>query len=234
MTQTCSRSTQLIVAAVIAVVVIAGLTAFAYTSSNAALKNTAQWGLKSTAGAMAAQINASEIGGLHAGDENTTKYLAIAQKLRTMRSMNDDIINAYIVKVNTTDYSAAFLVDDLYPVDPQGSARIGEIDTSPDKMQIFAALSGPTVSPQPYSDSWGSFMSAYAPIDDSLNDSSGNTVAVLGIDVAEDDYVKSTTQGNWILATGFVSIILVLAILWVFGRKAEETETDAGEAPKTP
>lgn len=234
MTQTCSRSTQLIVAAVIAVVVIAGLTAFAYTSSNAALKSTAQWGLKSTAGAMATQINASEIEGIRAGDENTTKYLAIAQKLRTMRSMNDDIINAYIVTVNTTDYSANFLIDDLYPLDPQGSARIGEIDTSPDKMQIFAALSGPTVSPQPYSDSWGSFMSAYAPIDNSLNDSSGNTVAVLGIDVAEDNYVKSTTQGNWILATGFVSIILVLAILWVFGRKAEEAEKEAGEAPKTP
>lgn len=234
MTQTCSRSTQLIVAAVIAVVVIAGLTAFAYTSSNAALKSTAQWGLKSTAGAMATQINASEIQGLRAGDENTTKYLAIAQKLRTMRSMDDHIINAYIVTVNTTDYSASFLVDDLYPIDPQGSARIGEADTSPDKMQIFAALSGPTVSPQPYSDSWGSFMSAYAPIDDSVNDSSGNTYAVLGIDVAEDDFVKATTQGNWILATGFVSIILVLGILWVFGRKTEETESSAEKPPKNP
>jgi hypothetical protein len=227
MAQTCSRFTKLWAAALVAVVIIAGLTAFAYTSSNAALKNTAQFGLKSTVGVMASQINASEIEGLRAGDENSTQYLAIVKKLRTMRSMNDHIINAYIVTVNTTDKSATFLVDDLYPVDPQGSARIGQADTSPDKMVIFAALSGPTASPAPYSDSWGSFMSAYAPIDDSAADSSGNTVAILGIDVAESDYVASTTQGEWILVTGAVSIIIVLAGLYAFGRKPDD-------APKTP
>ena len=227
MAQVCSRSTKLFVTAVIAVIIIAGLTTLAYTSSDAALKNTAQSGLKSTAGVMATQINASEIQGLKPGDENTTKYLAIAQKLRTMRSMNDHIINAYIITVNTTDKSATFLVDDLYPLDPSGSARIGEKDTSPDKMQIFAALSGPTASPQPYTDSWGSFMSAYAPIDTSLYDSNGNTVAILGIDVAESDYVASTTQGDWIVVTGAVSIIIVLGALYIFGRKPEDT-------PKTP
>ncbi|MGB8220471.1 MAG: hypothetical protein WCE46_08835 [Methanoregula sp.] len=227
MAQAYSHSTKLWVTALVAVIIIAGLTALAYTSSDAALKSTAQFGLKSTAGVMATQINASEIQGLIPGDENSMQYLAIAQKLRTMRSMNDHIINAYIITVNTTDKSATFLVDDLYPVDPSGSARIGQADTSPDKMQIFAALSGPTVSPQPYSDSWGSFMSAYAPIDDSLNDSNGNTVAVLGIDVAAGDYVTSTSQGTWIIVTGVVSIIIVLGALYVFGRKPED-------APKIP
>jgi len=227
MAQTCSCSTKLWVAALVAVVIIAALTAFAYTSSNTALKNTAQFGLKSTAGAMATQINASEIQGIKAGDENSAQYLAIAKKLRMMRSMNDRIINAYIVIVNTTDKSAMFLVDDLYPYDPQGSARIGQADTSPDKMVIFAALSGPTASPAPYTDSWGSFMSAYAPIDDSASDSNGNTVAILGIDVAASDYVASTTQGEWIIVTGVVSIIIVFAGLYVFGRKPDDV-------PKTP
>ena len=227
MAQACSRSTKLWVTAFVAVIIIAGLTTLAYTSSDAALKSTAQSGLKSTAGVMATQINASEIQGLRPGDENSTQYLAIAQKLRTMRSMNDHIINAYIITVNTTDKSATFLVDDLYPLDPSGSARIGQADTSPDKMQIFAALSGPTASPQPYSDSWGSFMSAYAPIDDSLYDSNGNTVAILGIDVAAGDYVASTTQGTWIIVTGVVSIVIVLGALYLFGRKMED-------APKTP
>ncbi|MDD4484875.1 MAG: hypothetical protein PHD55_10985 [Methanoregula sp.] len=226
MAQACSCSTKLAAAAIIAIVIIGGLTVYAYSHSNAALKETAQWGLKSTAGAMAAQINASEIQGIQPGDENTTKYLAIANKLRTMRSMNDDLINAYIVRVNATDKTAVFLVDDLYPVDPQGSARIGEADNSPDKMQIFAALSGPTASSEPYSDSWGSFMSAYAPIDDSASDSTGNTYAVLGLDVAASDYVKSTTQGTWILVTGAVSIIIVLGCLYVFGRGKSDEEKD--------
>lgn len=226
MAQACSCSTKLAAVAIIAIVIIGGLTVYAYSHSNAALKETAQWGLKSTAGAMATQINASEIQGIQPGDENTTKYLAIANKLRTMRSMNDDLINAYIVRVNATDKTAVFLVDDLYPVDPQGSARIGEADNSPDKMQIFAALSGPTASSEPYSDSWGSFMSAYAPIDDSASDSTGNTYAVLGLDVAASDYMKSTTQGTWILVTGAVSIIIVLGCLYVFGRGKSDEEKD--------
>ena len=232
MAQACSRSAKLVAAAVIAVIIIGGLTAYAYIHENAALKSTAQWGLESTVSVMATQINASEIEGLSPGDENTTKYIAIAKKLRTMRSMDDDIINAYIVKVNATDKTASFLVDDLYTYDPQGSARIGQADTSPDKMQIFAALSGPTSSQQPYSDSWGSFMSAYAPIDDSAEDSNGNTVAVLGVDVAASDYVKATSQGQWILVAGAVSIIIVLGALYVFGRSGADEEKDEGTKKK--
>jgi len=234
MAQTCSCSGKLWAAAIIAAVIIAGLTAIAYTQSNAGLKNTAQFGLKTAAGTMATQINASEISGLRPGDENTTQYLAVAKKLRTMRSMNDRIINAYIVTVNTTDKSAMFLVDDLYPIDPQGSARIGQVDDSPDKMVIFEALSGPTASREPYSDSWGSFMSAYAPIDDSATDSNGNTYAILGIDVAAGDYVASTTQGGWIVATGVVSIIIVLGLTFIVSRKTEGSEKTDCEKPKTP
>jgi hypothetical protein len=219
MAQTCSHQTKLIAAAIVAVVIISALTAFAYYRSNEALRDTTKAGLESTAGVMATQINASDLQGLKPGDENTPQYLAVAAKLRTMRSMNDYLLNAYIVKVNTTDQSATFLVDDLYPLDPSGSARIGQADTSPDKMQIFAALSGPTTSPAPYTDSWGSFMSAYAPIDDSAAGSNGNTYAVLGLDVSANDYIAATSQGGWIIATGAVSIVIVLGLLYAFGRR---------------
>ncbi len=224
MTQTCSHSTKLIVTAIIAIVIISALTAFAYHNSNASLRDAVQSGLKSTASVMATQISANDLKGLKPGDDNTTQYLAVAAKLRAMRSMNDQLLNAYIIKVNTTDMSASFLVDDLYPLDPSGSARIGQADTSPDKVQIFEALSGPTASPMPYTDSWGSFMSAYAPIDDSA----GNTYAILGLDVSENDYVASTTHGAWIIVTGIVSIVIVLSALYLFGRKTEE------ESPKAP
>ena len=67
------------------------------------------------------------------------QYLAVAQHLETMRSMDDKILNAYILRVNP-DKSATFLVDDLYPLDPEGSAKIGEVSTAPDQNEIFAAL----------------------------------------------------------------------------------------------
>ena len=103
-----------------------------------------------------------------------------------MRSMDDNILNVYILKVNP-DQTVTFLVDDLYPDDPQGSAKIGEISTAPDKMDILLALSGPTTSKQPYTTKYGSFMTAYAPIDDAVQGSTGNTYAVLAIDVSAAD-----------------------------------------------
>ncbi len=149
------------------------------------------------------------------------QYLAVARKLETMRSMDDNILNAYILKVNP-DKTITFLVDDLYPLDPQGSAKIGEVSTAPDQMEIFAALSGPTVSKQPYTTKYGSFMSAYAPIDDSASDSSGNTVAVLAIDVSAEDYNTYTSQGGLILITGFVSMVLAVGAIFFFGARRDE------------
>ncbi|MEN6443234.1 MAG: hypothetical protein WC391_03780 [Methanoregula sp.] len=220
MVGSCSLFTKTWVRAVVVVIVIALLTSFAYTSSNTALQKTAQWGIESTAGVMATQINASEIQGFKPGDEMSPEYLAVASKLQSMRSMNDKILNAYILKVNP-DRTVTFVVDDLYPVDQQGSAKIGEVSTAPDKMDILAALSGPTATKEPYTTKYGSFMTAYAPIDDSSSDSRGNTYAVLAIDVSAKDYMDSTNQGGWIIVTGIVSMFLAGGAILVPGRKAE-------------
>jgi hypothetical protein len=222
MTGTCSKSTILWVSAIVVIIIIGSLTALAYTSSTAAIKTSVRTGLESTAGVMATQINGSDVIMFKAGDEGTPKYLAVVQKLRTLRSMNDHILNAYILKVNP-DRSITFLVDDLYPDDPQGSAKIGELSTAPDSMEIFSALSLPTSSKEPYTTKYGSFMSAYAPIDDSVGDSSGNTNAVLAIDMSATDYTDYIGgKGNLILITGLISIIIAVGAIFWFGRKDEQ------------
>lgn len=205
--------------AFLVIIIIGALTAFAYSNSTTAIKSTLRTGLESTAGVMATQINPDDLAGLRSGDEESPQYLAVAHKLRILRSMDDHILNAYILKVNP-DGSIIFLVDDLYPDDPQGSAKIGELSTAPDAQEIFAALSRPTSSKEPYTTKYGSFMSAYAPIDDSVNDSSGNTYAVLAIDISAQDYTDYMNgQGSLILITGLVSIILALCAIFWFGMK---------------
>jgi len=218
MTCTCSVSKKQLVSAILVIIIISALTLFAYTSSQDSLKDSVQSGMKSTVGVMATQVNASDIANLKPGDELSPRYVAVANKLQIMRSMNDHIVNAYILKVNP-DQSITFLVDDLYPSDPQGSAKIGEVSTCPDKLEIFSALSVPTASKVPYTTKYGSFMSAYAPIDDSLSGSTGNTHAVLGIDMPANDYVAATSRGGAILVTGIISIILAVGAIFVFGRK---------------
>jgi len=220
MTDTCS-TTRLWVSALLIVIIIGGLTAFAYTSSNNALKDSVQQGMKSTVAVMATQVNASDLANIKPGDETSPQYIAVVKHLQTMRSLDDNIINAYILKVKP-DQTATFLVDDLMIDDPQGSARIGEVSTSPDKMEIFAALSAPTVSQEPYTTKYGSFMSAYAPIDDATEDSTGNTYAVLAIDMSASDYNTATSKGGLILITGILSILIALGTLLVYGRKGRD------------
>ena len=69
MTETCSAATKLWVSALLIVIIIGSLTAFAYTSSNDALKDSVRQGMKSTAAVMATQINASDLAGIKPGDE---------------------------------------------------------------------------------------------------------------------------------------------------------------------
>ncbi len=203
--------------------IISALTAFAYSSEDAALRSVSEIGLESTAGVMAAELNASDIEALKPGDEMSPRYLAVANHLKTMRSMNDIILNAYILKVNP-DGTITFLVDDLYPEDPQGSAKIGEISTAPDRADIISALSGPTTSKQPYTTKYGSFMTAYAPIDDSAAGSNGNTYAILAIDISAKNYVDATSKGLLIILTGIVSIIIALGAIIGLGLKLRRAE----------
>ena len=228
MTGTCSKSTILWVSAIIVIIIIGSLTALAYTSSTAAIKTSVRTGLESTAGVMATQINGSEVVLFKAGDEGSPKYLSMVKKLRTLRSMDDHILNAYILKVNP-DRSVTFLVDDLYPDDPQGSAKIGELSTAPDSMEIFSALSRPTSSKEPYTTKYGSFMSAYAPIDDSVGDSNGNTKAVLAIDMSATDYTNYMGgKGYLILITGLISMIIAVGAIFWFGSKRGDEKKDSG------
>lgn len=220
----CQKSTHQYLAAILVIIIIGALTLFAYTGEQDALRSATALGMKGTAGVMATQVHGYELANITPGNENAPEYLALVERLNTMRSMDDHILNAYILKVYPNK-TAVFLVDDLMVQDPQGSARIGEVSTAPDKDAIFLALSGPTVTKEPYTTKYGSFMSAYAPIDDSLDDSTGNTAAVLAIDIAARDYTTFTSRGTLILVTGLVSIILALGAIFWFGRKDNETKS---------
>ena len=224
MTCSCEKSTKQYIAAVLVIIIIGALTLFAYTGEQDALKGATDRGMKATVGVMATQVHGYELANITPGNENAPEYRALVERLNTMRSMDDHILNAYILKVYPNK-TAVFLVDDLMVQDPQGSAQIGEVSTAPDQDVIFLALSGPTVSKQPYTTKYGSFMSAYAPIDDSVDDSTGNTAAVLAIDVSAQEYTKFTSQGTIILVTGLVAIVLALCAIFWFGRREDEDKS---------
>ena len=65
-------------------------------------------------------------------------------------------------------------------------------------------------------------MSAYAPIDDSVGDSNGNTKAVLAIDMSATDYTSYMGgKGYLILITGLISMVIAVGLIFWFGRRDE-------------
>ena len=215
--------------AIAIIVVIAALGMFSlYTAANG-IRDSTRDELKSVAGVMATQINASDIAGLKPGDESSPRYKALVDHLLTLRSMDDRIVNAYIMKVGNGG-NISFIADDLYPEDPAGSAKIGDSYVTPDRMEIFGALSLPTASQQVYTDKYGSFISGYAPIDTDLKGSDGNTVAVLGVDMAATTYTQEIrSAGIAIVDATLISMILIVAILWFATRKCRDDPDDEGE-----
>jgi hypothetical protein len=217
--------------AIAIIVVISAFGMFSlYTAANGIRESTRDE-LKAVAGVMATQINAADVAGLKPGDESTLQYKALVDHLQSLRSMDDRIVNAYIMKVSNNE-NITFVADDLYFEDPTGSAKIGDSYVTPDQKEIFGALSLPTASEEVYTDKYGTFISGYAPIDTGINGSDGNTVAVLGVDMAATTYTDQIrATGLAILDATLISMIIIIAILWFATRKCgdepEEKETES-------
>ncbi|HVP93839.1 MAG TPA: hypothetical protein VMS89_01565 [Methanoregulaceae archaeon] len=219
--------------AIAIIVVISAMGMFSLYSAANGIRESTRDELKAIAGVMATQINAPDIAGLKPGDESSARYKVLVDHLNTMRSMDDRIVNAYIMKVGS-DQNITFVADDLYFENPAGSAKIGDIYVTPDIKEIFGALSLPTASQQVYTDKYGTFISGYAPIDTEVNGSNGNTVAVLGVDMAATTYTDQIhTTGVAIIDATLISMIIIIGILWFATRKCmdepEEPETKPPE-----
>lgn len=140
---------------------------------------------------------------------NSSYYQHIKRKLQFIREANPKIRYVYTV---TKDKSGRlyFVVD---------SARIEELFSYPgdsyeslSEGDVLQAFKEPTVNKELIRDTWGSYMSGYAPI----YDAGGNAVAVLGLDMSGEtiEATRGTVKQN--IVTIFIFSILLSVILGVF------------------
>lgn len=210
-----SLSTKLTASFIILILVISGLTVFVtYGSTKEALKQSIREDLMSVSGVIATQVNTTTLQALKPGDEGNADYRSIVDSLVKMRSMNTHIINTYIISVDP-DSSLRFLVDDAYALEPNDIGFIGDVYSTSDSPQIIAALKGPTASSEFYTDKWGTFMSGYAPI----RDSSNNTIAILGVDMRADAVIQRQNYiGYTIFLIILLSVIIAAGVVLFFSR----------------
>lgn len=129
-------------------------------------------------------------------DLDSETYRALKQTLTTFRSYDESVRFVYILGYRPALKTQFFYVDSE-SVDSIDYSPPGQLfpDTRPEDIERY--LKAEAYTDGPYRDSWGEWVSGYAPI----LDAQGNMVALLGID---------TATSTWHQQIGFVRTVISL------------------------
>ena len=164
--------------------------------------------LADLAAVAASQVNVAQHQRLQTrADQGSPDFLAVQRQLRTIRDQGTDIRFIYTVR-QQADGRVAFVVD----AEEQLAAysALGDIyaDVSPELRQAFTADHGPrtaTVTDHFYTDAWGTWMTAYAP----LRRPDGRVEAVLAVDISAANVLKHERQYQYLI-WGVCALLLAL------------------------
>ena len=149
------------------------LGAMAYNRSETALFEQIQSNAKNIAQCAAMNVDGNLLQGIVAGDEASETYATIVNQLALFRD-NADIEYIYTLRQVGTD-QFEFIVDS----DTEEPAAIGDECEATDALVSAFANQMTTADDAPFTDEWGSHVSAYSPI---LCDN--QVVGVVGVDIS--------------------------------------------------
>ena len=142
-------------------------------------------------------------------------YRAINEKNLKIRSADPDLVYVYTMRKN--EQGIYFIVDANLPGD-EGIADFGQVyeEPGPTLEDNFDSISQTIIEPDFYTDEFGTFLSAYAPI----YTSAGERAGVLGIDITADDVVARERQFlNTSLIIFFASLPIIALSGYILGRQ---------------
>ena len=204
-----SLLTKLIMSFLLLIIVITlGSFIFTVNQSKKALLDSTRDDLLATISLVSTQVSQPDINNLlqlKKGEENTPQYLGIKSKLVNMRSLSPNLANFYVMRIDGK--TVTFLMDDT----DNNPALIGQLYQDPEK-RLFDAVLHPAVSDNFYTDEWGTFLSAYAPIRMLGNDSA----VVIGVDMEAATVInRQNFIGNtiyYVLAGAFIISALLIGL----------------------
>ncbi len=146
---------------------------------------------------------------LESSSISSTYYQHIKRKLHLIRKANPKIRYVYTISKDEDEERLFFVVD---------SARIEELFSYPgdsyeslSEPDVFAAFDGPQVNKELIKDTWGSYMSGYAPI----YDAQGRAVAVLGLDMSGETIEETQKVVRQNMVTIFIFAVILSVCLGI-------------------
>lgn len=164
---------------------------------------------------IAVAIDPSDIRGLSGSmdDLNNPLYQSLKQKMITFHAINTDSRFVYIMGLSAPKTGQQnpdtlfFYVDSESPTSPDYSPP-GQIYTDTRPRDIILYNSASPYVDGPYSDSWGEWVSGYAPIKDPKT---GEMVALVGMDIGTHAWHSQIFLSRVVVA--FVSLLLIAGFL---------------------
>lgn len=185
-----------------------------YVEGHRILIGEFRMGMQATANALASLIDGEAHATLHeAGQEamSTEPYLSMHKTLRAALSATPEY--SYIYTAIRKDAGFVFVVDGGEPgsdiFSPLHDPYINWIANP--ALQRAWRDQEPVASEQPYTDEWGTFMSAYAPV----RDKQGRFVALLGVDVNLRDFFLRVSPLKIVALRSFVGSVLISLVIGV-------------------
>ncbi|MBN2548968.1 MAG: GAF domain-containing protein [Anaerolineales bacterium] len=149
--------------------------------------------------------------------EGNADYLKIQRQLQAIRDIDPELVYVYSLRYQrepAPDGQVVFIVD--AETDPEEVSHLGDVyyELDVETMQKISLLGEPSVEEDFYTDRWGTWLTAYAP----LYTSGGRRDAVLGIDMSVDTVISYERQFLWVSLLIFLLITPAMAGLgWLFG-----------------
>lgn len=211
-----SLQTKLTISFVVLILVVSSLTyLFTFKEAKKSLKEITQTELVALASVIANELSglpADEMASLHPGEETSQKFIALADRLNSIRSSHTDIKYLYTMKKKGD--KLFFMVDPDYGNEEDPGAAIDE-EYEDVNNEMLTAFEKPAVDDEFTTDKWGTLLSGYAP----LYDSTGKVVGIVGVDMASDLVIaKQNFIGRTVYIIIAISILIAACVIFVFSK----------------
>lgn len=149
-----------------------------------------------------------------AGAPGSQEYADAAVPLLRLRKQIPNVYYAYTLTF--VNEKPIFVIDSSYYVKNQGDeteiAMPGEIyEDAPEELFTAWEMNRPASSEVPYTDKWGTFLSAFAP----FRDSSGNVAGLVGVDISMAQLATRQKPVRVALAMAVISCLIGSAFIGV-------------------
>ena len=174
-----------------------------YSKANDALFDQIQTNAKNIASCAAMNVQGDVLDTIEVGQEDSEAYASILKELGLFR---DGTELEYIYTLRYLgDEKFIFLVD----ADPEEPASIGEECEATDAMMQSVEEQIATADEEPFTDEWGTHISAYSPV---MNGS--EMVGMVGVDISATWITEQmAVLRNLVIAIGVITYVLSLVIL---------------------